>query len=203
MSILARLCEAAEELVQLELDIGDVFTGYQRGDEILATAWPRRESLWDTIQQLAKDAIAEAASDPGYSTIEIRVSDLMVHCRALYLAGRHIHHRKGYNSEGAVKAANENSRRITELSRQVEDAISRLRLLIKAGGAPPESTATKPLNPTKKRILSLCRRRALPGPAIAHKLELSYDHIRRVLGQLTKANRLTNGPDGYRTVRAT
>jgi hypothetical protein len=135
MSTLSSLCEAAQALVQLELDIGDVFTGYQRGDEILAAAWPRRESLWDTIQQLAKDALAEAASDLRYSTIEIRVSDLMVHCRALYLAGRHIHHRKVYNSERAVKAANENSRRITELSRQVEDAIARLRLLSKTKGA--------------------------------------------------------------------
>jgi hypothetical protein len=135
MSTLSRLCEAAQALAQLELDIGDVFTGYQRGDEILAAAWPRRESLWDTIQQLAKDALAEAASDPRYSTIEIRVSDLMVNCRALYLEGQHIHHRKLYNSERAVKAANENSRRITELSRQAEDAIARLRLQSKTKGA--------------------------------------------------------------------
>jgi hypothetical protein len=76
--------------------------------------------------------------------------------------------------------------------------------LARLPGSPQvESTATKPLNPTKKKILSLCRRKALPGTAIARKLELSYDHIRRVLGQLTKAKCLTNGPDGYRTVRAT
>jgi hypothetical protein len=59
------------------------------------------------------------------------------------------------------------------------------------------------LSPTKKRILSMCRRKALPATAIAHKLELSYDHTRRVLAQLRKAGLLRTDELGYRTVRAT
>jgi hypothetical protein len=59
------------------------------------------------------------------------------------------------------------------------------------------------LNPTQKRILSLCRSRALPAKAIDRKLGLSAGHVRRVLGKMMKAELLTNGPDGYRTRRAT
>jgi hypothetical protein len=60
------------------------------------------------------------------------------------------------------------------------------------------------LNPTKKRILSLCRTKAMPATAIAHKVELTPDHIRRVLAQMMHDGLLTNDPtDGYRTRRAT
>lgn len=72
-----------------------------------------------------------------------------------------------------------------------------------AGQRPSTSPANRPLSPTKKRILSLCRRKALPATAISRKLELSTDHTRRVLAQLVKAGHLRNGPDGYRTLRAT
>jgi hypothetical protein len=59
------------------------------------------------------------------------------------------------------------------------------------------------LNPTKRRILSLCRRKALPATAIARKLELSSDHTRRVLAEMMRAGLLSNGLEGYRTRRAT
>jgi hypothetical protein len=61
----------------------------------------------------------------------------------------------------------------------------------------------KILNPTKQKIISLCRRKALPGTSIARTLELSESHTRRVLAQLVRTGHLMNGADGYRTVRAT
>ena len=64
-------------------------------------------------------------------------------------------------------------------------------------------TPTTALHPTKLKILSLCRKKALPATAIARKLELSPEHTRRVLAQLMRDHRLKNGPEGYRTVRAT
>jgi hypothetical protein len=68
----------------------------------------------------------------------------------------------------------------------------------------PANAKTKlPANKTQRRILTLCRRKALSGPTIARKLELSPDHTRRVLAMLVNAGHLRNDEAGYRTRRAT
>jgi hypothetical protein len=205
MSTFSRLCDAAHNLVQLEVRLGDVYTGYTSGDEILTAAWSRREELWTNIQRLAGQALSEARRDAAFSTIEKRVSKLVKHSKALYSAAWNIHVRKISDSERAAKAENEHVRSITELSRAVEYSVARLRLLADGVATIPNplTKSTGKLNPTKKKILSLCRKKALPATAIARDLELSYDHTRRVLAQLIRADLLKNGPDGYRTLRAT
>jgi hypothetical protein len=81
---------------------------------------------------------------------------------------------------------------------------SRPDLCLDAGEAKPTVTPLAgKLNPTKRKILSLCRRKALPASSIAHKIELSQEHTRRVLAELMRDGRLKNGSAGYRTVRAT
>lgn len=63
---------------------------------------------------------------------------------------------------------------------------------------PPLETLGK----TKRQIISMCRKKGLPGTAIARALELSPDHTRRVLAELVRVGWLKNGETGYRT-RAT
>lgn len=152
MSTLSRLCDSALALVKLEVEIGDVYTGYQTGNKILAAAWSRRESLWKDIQHLGKEALAEAKPDARYSAVEKRVSKLVKRCRALYTAGWNIHHRKAGNSEREAKAEGENVRRIGDLSRSVEDAVASLRLLADAPSELPPAAPPPPFNdPTAYR----------------------------------------------------
>lgn len=55
---------------------------------------------------------------------------------------------------------------------------------------------------TQKRILTLCRRKALKGITIARRLELNFDYVRHILSQLVSDGLLTNMGAGYKT-RAT
>lgn len=56
---------------------------------------------------------------------------------------------------------------------------------------------------TRKKIRSMCRRKPLPGTAIARKLELSPEHTRRVLAYMMRKDELINDDRGYRSKRAT
>jgi hypothetical protein len=84
----------------------------------------------------------------------------------------------------------------------VKMKIGKLNQLLLLTSAPVEATpAGRPLNQTEKKIVQLCRRKALPGTAIIRKVELSPEHGRRVLAKLVRENHLSNGQDGYRTIR--
>jgi hypothetical protein len=63
----------------------------------------------------------------------------------------------------------------------------------------------RPLNDTKRRSLTLCRRKAHKGATLALRVGMSYTgHIRKVLSALVKEGRLRKTEKGYRTVsRAT
>jgi hypothetical protein len=92
------------------------------------------------------------------------------------------------------------------LSKLKEQIFSRNACAVSPGQAECVGSQTptiKKLSPTKKQILSMCRRQTLTGIAISRRLELNYDHTRRELAKLVKAGHLKSGSDGYRTVRAT
>jgi hypothetical protein len=58
------------------------------------------------------------------------------------------------------------------------------------------------LSDAERTILKLCRKKAMIGERIAshEEISLSFDYTRRLLARLVKEDRLTNGPDGYRSV---
>jgi hypothetical protein len=56
------------------------------------------------------------------------------------------------------------------------------------------------LSETERKILRLCKRKALKGERIALKVGVTYDHARRLLAKLRKEGRLKNTADGYRTM---
>jgi hypothetical protein len=67
-----------------------------------------------------------------------------------------------------------------------------------AAASPP---AERELIPTERRILTLCRRKAIKGERLANKhLQLSYDYVRRLLARLVREGRLRNTNQGYRAV---
>jgi hypothetical protein len=70
------------------------------------------------------------------------------------------------------------------------------------GTGQPGRPAGRKLSATERRILTLCRRKAIKGERLAsHHLQLSYGYVRGLLGRLTKEGRLRNDPEsGYRTV---
>jgi hypothetical protein len=67
-----------------------------------------------------------------------------------------------------------------------------------AGGGPAPGRPERSLNPTETRILSLIRRKALAGPAIARKVGLTEPHVRRVMARLGRAGRVRTTGRGYR-----
>jgi len=66
--------------------------------------------------------------------------------------------------------------------------------------APTDTERQRPLSATKRRFLTLCRRRARTGERVAHHLGITYEHARRLAAELLTARLLRKTPRGYRTV---
>jgi hypothetical protein len=123
------LIDLAERLIQLETDLGDVYFGYTRGNEVLDQAKTERSDLWSQIQQLGCEAVSTADRE-NRPIVERRVSDLVEACRQLQIAGHNQTIWKRLHGNEAQQKEADYVRGIMAVSNKVQEAIARLRLLM-------------------------------------------------------------------------